>query len=137
MLSSSTSPAVLLVSSLAGVVPAPTRSIYASTKGASLLLYQSLAIEYPSITFTHIIPATVEGDFRASAVDGGKVREAESNKNGLRREAVAKRCLEAIERGEKNVFMPPITGHFAHLGYWLFPALIEYFAARKYNYVSA
>ncbi|OSD06382.1 NAD-P-binding protein [Trametes coccinea BRFM310] len=135
--STSPSPSVLLVSSLAAVVPAPTRSIYASTKGASLLLYQSLAIEHPYIAFTHIMPSSVEGDFRASAVDGGKVREADPNKHGLKREAVAKRCLEAIENGEKAVFMPVIMGRIAHFGYWLFPSLIERFAARKYKYVPA
>ncbi|KAI9060966.1 NAD-P-binding protein [Trametes sanguinea] len=135
--SSSPSPSVLLLSSLAAVVPAPTRSIYASTKGASLLLYQSLAIEHPSVAFTYMIPSTVEGDFRASAVDGGNVREADPNKHGLKREAVAKRCLEAIENGEKAVFMPVIMGRVAHFGYWLCPSLIERLAARKYKYVPA
>ncbi|KAI0370359.1 NAD-P-binding protein [Pilatotrama ljubarskyi] len=132
--STSPAPSVVLISSLAAVIPAPTRSIYASTKGASLLLYQSLAIEHPSIAFTHILPGTVEGDFRASAVDGGIVREADPNKHGLKRDAVAKRCLEAVDHGEKAVFMPAATGRIGHLVYWLFPSVIERFAAKKYNY---
>ncbi|KAH9856525.1 NAD-P-binding protein [Lenzites betulinus] len=130
----SPAPSVALVSSLAGVVPAPTRSIYASTKGASLLLYQSLAIEHPSISFTHILPATVEGDFRASAVDGGISREANPNKHGLKRVAVAKRLLNAIDRGEKAVFMPVLMGRVGHSLYWLFPAVVERFAAKKYRF---
>ncbi|KAI0360072.1 NAD-P-binding protein [Trametes cingulata] len=132
--STSPAPSVVLISSLAAVIPAPTRSIYASTKGASLLLYQSLAIEHPGIAFTHILPGTVEGDFRASAVDGGTVREADPNKHGLKREAVAKRCLKAIDHGEKAVFMPAITARIGHLGYWLVPSVIERVAAKKYNY---
>ncbi|KAI0768118.1 NAD-P-binding protein [Trametes elegans] len=132
----STSPAVALISSLAAVIPAPTRSIYASTKGASLLLYQSLAIEHPSIAFTYIIPGTVEGDFRASAVDGGKAREADPNKHGLKREAVAKRTLLAIERGDTAVFMPAFPSRIGHFLYWIFPSLVERIAAKKYHYTS-
>ncbi|EJF64609.1 NAD(P)-binding protein [Dichomitus squalens LYAD-421 SS1] len=132
----STAPSVLLMSSLAAVVPAPTRSLYTSTKASSLLLYQSLAIEHPSIKFTFILPSTVEGDFRASAVDGGTVREADPNKNGLKRTTVARRSILAVDRGEKLVFMPPVTGRFAHLCYWVFPSFIEVLAARKYNFTA-
>ncbi|KAI0661549.1 NAD-P-binding protein [Cubamyces menziesii] len=134
--STSPAPSILLISSLAAVVPAPTRSLYASTKGASLLLYQSLAIEHPSIAFTYVLPSTVEGDFRASAVDGGPVREADPSKHGLKRDAVAKRCLEAVDQREKAVFIPTFTGRVGHLGYWLFPSIIERIAARKYNYTA-
>ncbi|KAG6373195.1 hypothetical protein JVT61DRAFT_6815 [Boletus reticuloceps] len=48
----STSPSVLLLSSVAAVIPPPTRSLYSATKSASLLLYQALSIEHPSINFT-------------------------------------------------------------------------------------
>ncbi|KAG6823859.1 hypothetical protein H0H93_002925, partial [Arthromyces matolae] len=68
---SSSSPSILLVSSLGAVIPPPTRTLYASTKAASLLLYQALSIEHPAIAFTSVLPSTVEGDFRASAVDSG------------------------------------------------------------------
>lgn len=62
------------------------------------MLYQALSIEHPSITFTHCVPSTVEGDFRASAVDGGTVREADPNKSGLKREDVARRCVKAVDK---------------------------------------
>ncbi|KAJ3477508.1 hypothetical protein NLI96_g10416 [Meripilus lineatus] len=132
----SRSPSVLLVSSLAAIVGAPTRSLYCSTKAASLLLYQSLAIEHPSIRFSFIIPSTVEGDFRASAVDGGTVREANPNKHGLKREAVAKRCIRAVDSGEKIVMMPVLFSRAGHFLYWIFPSLIERVAAKKYNYAA-
>ncbi|KAJ7473964.1 hypothetical protein FB451DRAFT_1002785, partial [Mycena latifolia] len=128
----SSHPSVLL-NTLASAIPVPTRTIYASTKAASLHLYQALAIEHPAIAFAHLLPSTVEGDFRASAVDGGTVREADPNKTGLKRTAVARRCVISIEDGEKNVFMPWAMGP-AHLLYWLWPRLIEWGARVKYNF---
>ncbi|KAF7290388.1 hypothetical protein HMN09_01296800 [Mycena chlorophos] len=131
--SSSPSPSILLVNSLASVIPAPTRSIYASTKAASLKLYQALAIEHPHIAFTQFMPSTVEGDFRASAVDGGTARESDPNKTGLKREDVARRCLDAIDYGEKHVWMPWTMGP-SHIVYWLFPRFVESRASKKYHY---
>ena len=84
----SAAPSIVLVNSLASVIPAPTRTIYASTKASSLVLYQALSIEHPRIAFTHYMPYTVEGDFRASAVDSGPVREKDPNATGLKREDV-------------------------------------------------
>ena len=131
--SSSASPAILLIASLASVVPAPTRSLYCSTKSASLVLYQSLAIEHPKISFTFALPATVEGNFRASAVDGaGKVEPPP--KRALKREVVATRCISAIDNGEKVFFLPRLYGRLGHLVYWLVPAVTEWFAARKYGF---
>lgn len=106
MRSTSISPSVLLISSLAAVIPAPTRAIYGSRKAASCNLYQSLPIEHPSVNFSCVLPATVEGNFRASAVDGGPVREADPNQSGLKREIVAERCIRAIDAREKIVFIP-------------------------------
>lgn len=132
--SSSRCPAILLVSSLAALIPPPTRSLYASTKAASLVLYQALSIEHPSIAFTNIIPATIDGNFRASAVDAGTVRR-ESNEKGrvLNRTQVAKRCVLAVDRHEKTVFLPGGM-RFAHILYWVWPALVEWRARVKYNF---
>lgn len=88
------------------MIPAPTRTLYGSTKTASLLLYQSLSIEHPYIHFSFVLPSTVEGDFRAGAVDGGKVREADPNKGGLGRGLVARECVRAVDHGMKTVFIP-------------------------------
>ncbi|KAH6884311.1 hypothetical protein BKA70DRAFT_1410946 [Coprinopsis sp. MPI-PUGE-AT-0042] len=131
--SSSSSPSILLVNSLASVIPAPTRTLYASTKSASLLLYQALSIEHPNITFSHILPSTVEGDFRASAVDSGPVREKDPNKHGLKREDVARACIRAVDRGEKNVFLPK-TMWWGHLLYWIVPGFVEKKAMKKYDF---
>ncbi|KAJ7438879.1 NAD-P-binding protein [Mycena latifolia] len=94
--STSPHPSILLINSLASAIPLPTRTLYASTKA------------HPAIAFTNLLPNTVEGDFRAAAVDGGA-------------------------RGEKNVFMPWTMGP-AHLLYWLWPSFVEACAVAKYNY---
>jgi len=133
--SSSVSPSILLVSSLAAVIPAPTRTLYNTTKAASLILYQALAIEHRTIAFSNMIPSTVEGNFRSSAVDGGAVRELDPNRHGLKIPAVAKRCVQMVDTGEKNVFMPAFS-RISHLLYWLAPTFVEKWAAKKYNFVA-
>ncbi|KAF5376862.1 hypothetical protein D9615_007287 [Tricholomella constricta] len=130
---SSVAPSILLVSSLAALIPAPTRTLYASTKAASLVLYQALSIEHPTVNFTFFTPSTVDGDFRASAVDAGPVREADPNKHGLKKEDVALRCIEAVDTYEKTVFMPGVM-RFGHLLYWIWPAFVEWRARKKYNF---
>jgi len=133
LLNTSKSPSILLVNSLASVIPAPTRTLYASTKAASLVLYQALSIEHPRIAFTVCMPSTVQGDFRASAVDAGPVRERNPNTHGLKREYVAQRCIEAIDKSEKTVFIPAVM-RFAHLFYWIWPSFVESEARKKYNF---
>ncbi|KAG5640680.1 hypothetical protein DXG03_007544 [Asterophora parasitica] len=129
----SAAPSILLISSLAALIPAPTRTLYASTKAASLVLYQALSIEHPRIAFTFFTPSTVEGDFRASAVDSGPVREKNPNTHGLKREEVARRCVRAVDVGEKTVFMPNLM-RFGHFLYWVWPAFVEWRARKKYNF---
>lgn len=131
----STAPAILLVSSLAALVPAPTRALYAATKASSLLLYQALAIEHRDIAFAFILPGTIEGDFRASAVDSGPVREADPNKHGLKINDVAAKCIDAVDKGVRgNIMMPWIPYFFAPSLYNVWPSLVERVAARKYNF---
>ncbi|KAJ3767081.1 hypothetical protein EV361DRAFT_972726 [Lentinula raphanica] len=148
----SLSPSILLISSLGAVIPAPTRSIYGSTKSASLLLYQALAIEHPTIRFSFVLPSTVEGDFRASAVDQpaptttntqsahaahgtvGTTTNLNST-SGLKVDDVARRCIHAVDHAEKVVFIPS-TMKFGHLLYWIWPSFIEKKAMKKYGFVA-
>ncbi|EPQ61266.1 NAD P-binding protein [Gloeophyllum trabeum ATCC 11539] len=129
----SPSPSILLLSSLASVIPAPTRTLYGSTKSASLMLYQSLSIEHPSIHFSFVLPSTVEGNFRASAVDGGEAREADPNTTGLKREVVARRCVKAVDEGDGMVFLPWLMG-WSQLVYWACPDFVKWRAMKKYNF---
>ncbi|KAG2128762.1 uncharacterized protein EDB93DRAFT_1256553 [Suillus bovinus] len=136
--SCSISPSILLLSSVAAIIPAPTRTLYASTKSASLVLFQALAIEHPRISFTSFLPSTIEGDFRASAVDtppnsSPVIHEADPNKHGLRREVVATRCIQAIDHKEKTVVMPQYM-RIGQILYWIWPACVEWRARVKYNF---
>ncbi|KAI1472164.1 NAD(P)-binding protein [Daldinia caldariorum] len=132
----SASPSILLASSIAAVVPAPTRALYSATKASSLLLFQSLAIEHPNITFTFVLPATIEGNFRASAVDADEAtRDAGPNQRGLKVDYVAKRCVESMDgqvRG--NVVIPWFPYRIAQSLYNTWPSLIEGQARKKYNF---
>lgn len=132
--SNSPAPAILLISSLGAVVPAPTRSIYASTKSASLVLYECLAIEHPAVAFSFAILATVQGDFRASAVDAGPVRESDPNRHGLLPEDVAQRCVRAVDTGEKFFWMPYLYSRLGHALYWIVPSFVEWRAGVKYKF---
>lgn len=135
LLRTSASPSILLVSSVAAIIPAPTRALYAATKASSLLLFQSLAIEHPQIAFSFILPATIEGNFRASAVDAGPVREADPNKHGLKTEYVAEKCIDAVDRAiTGNVVLPWFPYGIGHHLYYLWPSFIEKQARKKYNF---
>lgn len=131
---SSPSPSILLISSLAALVPPPTRALYASTKAASLLFYQTLAIEHPAVAFSHCIPGTVKGNFRASAVDGVSTDVGKKGQHGLEQHIVAKRCVQGVDGGERLIFMPWWYSRGAHALYWIFPPALEDFARRKYNF---
>ncbi|KAI1201834.1 short-chain dehydrogenase [Nemania serpens] len=132
----SASPAILLVSSIAAVVPAPTRALYAATKAAALLFFQSLAIEHPEIAFTCVLPATIEGNFRSSAVDVDPSQRAdEANKKGLKLEYVARRCADAVDQGSRgNVVIPWFPYAIAHHLYYIWPSFIEEQARKKYDF---
>ncbi|KAK2030366.1 short chain dehydrogenase [Colletotrichum zoysiae] len=131
----SKSPSILLVSSVAAVIPAPTRALYAATKASSLLLFQSLAIEHPKIAFAFILPATIEGNFRASAVDSGPVREDDPNKHGLKIDYVADKCIDTVDHGiTGNVILPKFPYSVAQYLYLLWPSFIEARARKKYNF---
>jgi short-subunit dehydrogenase len=132
---SSISPSILLVSSIAAVIPAPTRALYAATKASSLLLFQSLAIEHPKIAFTFVLPATIEGNFRASAVDSGPVRESDPNKYGLKVSYVAQRCIGAVDqRVTGNVVLPWFPYTIGQHLYPIWPAFVEKRARKKYHF---
>ncbi|KAI0435625.1 short-chain dehydrogenase [Xylaria telfairii] len=134
----SASPAILLVSSVAAIVPAPTRALYAATKAASLLLFQSLAIEHPEIAFTCVLPATIEGNFRSSAVDADPSEKIdETNKRGLKLEYVAGRCAEAVDQGLRgSIVIPWMPYAIAHHLYYIWPSFIEKQARKKYNFTT-
>lgn len=135
MLAQSSAPAALLISSLGAVVPAPSLSIYNSTKAASLMLFQVIAIEYPFIQWTRILPSVMRGEnFFATSIDGGTVRSGDPHTFGLEHADVAKRAVTAVDRGEQAVMYPAHLGWFAHFTYWLFPVVVVDYVKKMYKY---
>lgn len=82
-----------------------------------------------------VIPSTVKGDFRASAVDGVPIRDATVSQKGLDKSYVARRCIEAIDYGKKSMFLPGYHS-LSHLLYWIAPGFVEQRASEKYQFVA-
>ncbi|KAI9450502.1 hypothetical protein BJY52DRAFT_1302195 [Lactarius psammicola] len=90
----------------------------------------------PSVLLVSSLGAAIPAPTRAiyaSAVDGGPIREADPNQSGLKREAVAERCMRAVDTYEKIVFFPIIYRYAQYL-WWLWPSYVERKASKKYNY---
>lgn len=111
----SPSPGINLLSSMAAYIPAPTRPLYGSSKAAQLILFQAVGIEAASqaradstrnlVRFHATVPATIFSDFRNSAIDGSvESSQAEDDtwKGGktdaLTTQYVAERCIFAVDR---------------------------------------
>ncbi|KAH7104738.1 NAD(P)-binding protein [Auriculariales sp. MPI-PUGE-AT-0066] len=124
-------PVVLLVGSTASLIPAPTRTVYAATKSASLSLFRGLSIEHPEVKFCSVLPGTIEGNFRSSAVDGGAVRE--SLETALTRESVASAVVRAVDNEIRTTVLP--TEHLlAFILTFIWPSYVDRIAGKKYNF---
>ncbi|TFK91288.1 NAD(P)-binding protein [Polyporus arcularius HHB13444] len=136
-LTSSMAPAIVLMASLAAVLPAPTLSLYVGSKAAALGFYQSLAIEHPWITFTAVLPSTVRGEqFFDNAADGGKVRGQDPESYGLSCDEVVRGVLDGVDKGKTTLWLPS-RGRTAFFLYWLFPGFITKIARKRYGYPAA
>ena len=134
MLTASPAPAIMLMSSLGALVPAPTLSVYGSTKAGALLLFQTLAIEHPYIAFTLVVPAPVRGEgFFVDAVGGGAAR-MDMRTYGLAPDVVARRSVRAVDAGEGVVFIPGAKARFAHFMYWIYPSFIARTVSKMYSW---
>ncbi|PWN50483.1 NAD(P)-binding protein [Violaceomyces palustris] len=152
-------PSVALMSSVAALLPAPTRSIYASTKSSQLSLFRSVAIECSAhsdspnvgdqqqspkrsnLKFLSVCPGTISTSFRESAVDGGDPGQPLSDSNvsvesgkALTPAYVAEKTILAVDRHEEGIIVLP---RLYQLATWLekiFPSYIHNKAKKKYNY---
>ncbi|KAG0209254.1 hypothetical protein BGX33_005735 [Mortierella sp. NVP41] len=137
---------IMVVSSMAGKVGAPTRSIYCASKHAAQGFFEALGMEVER-TGVHVgivSPGTVATDLRQSAVDLPKVGEGSASSTpvkvaGTKRGAMtARACAEGIVRGsdlrQHEVIMP----WFYHVSLVLqivSPSLVRFLAKKKYGYL--
>ncbi|KAJ3036330.1 hypothetical protein HDV00_002802 [Rhizophlyctis rosea] len=145
----------VVVSSLAGVLAAPTRSIYTSTKFALTGFFTALRIELAkhNVAVCLIYPGSVATDLRHSAVDAvptppSGITQTPSTtappqpdpsapQPPARKRITPEQCADAIvEAGDERA-----NETFVPAKYWvgavvrpIWPGLVDYFAAKKYGY---
>ncbi|KAG0050668.1 hypothetical protein BGZ83_004534 [Gryganskiella cystojenkinii] len=131
---------IIVVSSMAGKVGAPTRAIYCASKHAAQGFFEALGMEVER-TGVHVgivSPGTVATDLRQSAVDLPK-SEKEQTIAGTKKGAMtAKACAEGIVRGSDLRRHEVIMPWFYHVSLVLqivSPSLVRWLAKKKYGYL--
>ncbi|KAG0014083.1 hypothetical protein BGZ82_001908 [Podila clonocystis] len=137
---------IIVVSSMAGKLGAPTRSIYCGSKHAAQGFFDSLGMEVEK-TGVHVgivSPGTVETDLRQSAVDlppSSSTDSLEAPKaTGTKKGAMSARsCAEGIVRGsdlrQHEVIMPWFY-RVSLVLQMLSPSLVRWLAKKKYGYLK-
>ena len=94
---------IAVVSSVSGVFGFPVRSAYCASKHAIHGFYETIALEYPQIRTTIIIPGRIHTDVSKNALDGnGKPTGImdPGQANGYDVNKCAKAAIRAIARGK-------------------------------------
>ncbi len=94
---------IAVVSSVSGVFGFPVRSAYCASKHAIHGFYETIALEYPQIKTTIIIPGRIHTDVSKNALDGnGKATGImdPGQANGYDVNKCAKIAMRAIARGK-------------------------------------
>ncbi len=94
---------IAVVSSVSGVFGFPVRSAYCASKHAIHGFYETIALEYPQIRTTIIIPGRIHTDVSKNALDGnGKATGImdPGQANGYDVNKCAKIAMRAIARGK-------------------------------------
>lgn len=134
----STHPTVVLLSTVAAVLPTPTRTLYSGSKGASHALLASLALESDvlglGVEFIEVLAGSVNTAMRTRAVDAASAAPGSADeppaKWSLEPAAVAASVIEAVDSGLgdgtraealrlRQVWLPAKPYRWAHLLYWL------------------
>ncbi|RKO88686.1 hypothetical protein BDK51DRAFT_17303 [Blyttiomyces helicus] len=130
----------VVVSSLAGVIAAPTRSLYSSTKFAIQGFFSAFRIEVAKhgVAVCLVLPSSVDTDLRSSAVDAATpaaaaIQAAAAGGSKLSAEQCATAIVRAADRRARETYVPGVYWWVA-LANFLFPEIVERGAARKYGY---
>ncbi|KAI8071487.1 hypothetical protein BC940DRAFT_294577 [Gongronella butleri] len=132
LLLKSVRPNLMVVSSMAGKVGAPTRSLYSASKHALHGFFDSLRVELASknLHVGIVCPGTVDTELRQAAVDLTSPEQVTGSKQGkLAPETVAKRIIDASDNYEREVVLPSLYA----AALWLPQSWLDYFAQRKYK----
>ncbi|HXZ40369.1 MAG TPA: SDR family NAD(P)-dependent oxidoreductase [Terriglobales bacterium] len=123
---------IINVSSVAGHVPLPFRSVYSGTKFALNAIGKAARVELKNhgINVLTVCPGYVRTDFGANAVRGGEQREVRPvSVRGISPERVARAVLRGYAQGKREVVVPWSMRPMITL-YQLFPGVVEWGMAR-------
>ena len=131
---------IVVISSIAGRVGTPTRSLYSSTKHALNGFFDSIRIELDSadVCVTIVCPYTVNTGFRQRALENIGAETSHGNLErggrGMSVDKCASDILKVVQRGRnwREVWIPAWMRFITLIINVLFPGLIDLFARRKY-----
>ncbi|TPX60920.1 hypothetical protein PhCBS80983_g01443 [Powellomyces hirtus] len=142
----------VVVSSVAGTMAAPTRSLYAATKHALNGFFNSFRIEVArqGVAVCICLPGSVATDLRASAVDASSTTtttaaaaassyatnasvSSASEGSKLSASDCARRIIHASDLRARETYMPS-KYRLAFLLHCFFPSFIDTLAAKKYGF---
>lgn len=131
-----------VVSSMAGLIAAPTRSLYSASKHAMAGYFSAMRMEVAryGVSVTIAYPATVDTDLRHSAVDISDDHTTHrtiahgSTKGKLPPWLCARQILIATVHRKRSL-VTPWSYSVANALYWLCPSLVEHLAKKKYGLV--
>ncbi|KAI8339146.1 hypothetical protein BC941DRAFT_422254 [Chlamydoabsidia padenii] len=136
LLASNKQPNLVVISSMAGKVGAPTRAMYSGSKHAVHGFFDSLRVELApyDIHVGLVCPGTVDTELRHSAVDlaltsGSSAEIAGTTRGKLTPQAVADRIILASDGREREVYIP---GYY-YWALWVARSWIDALAKRKYR----
>jgi short-subunit dehydrogenase len=124
---------IVVISSAAGVMAAPTRSLYTATKHSVTGFFRALRIELApkDVSVCIVMPGSVDTNLRNSALDA-KYSSQPKKSNGISVEECVGFIIEGIENRECEIFIPKSYRFGASLVN-IVPFLIDYLAKKKYE----
>ncbi|KAI0220974.1 hypothetical protein L0F63_004407 [Massospora cicadina] len=132
---------IVVISSAAGVVGTPTRSLYSASKHALHGFYNSFRMELEAVASrVHIViicPGSVDTKLRLSSIDGLRMNVSPESVAGvesgkLSSQEVAERIISASDASEELVFIPSFYRHTVWLAHF-FPSIVSRLARKKYG----
>ncbi|KAJ2501990.1 hypothetical protein GGH96_001516 [Coemansia sp. RSA 1972] len=125
---------IVVVSSMAGLVAAPTRSLYSASKHAVSGYFSALRMEMHewNVCVTVAYPGTVNTMLRESALDKDENRAAGSERGKMEPAECARQILRAAAQRQPSLVTPRVYW-FTSILYAFAPRLVEYLARRKYG----
>ncbi|KAJ1966271.1 hypothetical protein GGI12_000176 [Dipsacomyces acuminosporus] len=130
---------VVVVSSMAGLIAAPTRSLYSASKHAVTGYFNAFRMEVQrhGVSVTIVYPGTVDTELRQSAVDvqGSASKIAGSTKGKLSPTRCAQQILRAAAL-RRNSLITPLPYWISTVLYGIVPEAVEYLAKKKYGFAG-